>query len=58
LALLVERRSWRPEVAEHFNGRPFVLRHMIGAALRGKRRFIVTVDAPQDLVTALALPTP
>lgn len=26
--------------------------------LRGKRRFIVTVDAPQDFVTALALPTP
>jgi hypothetical protein len=26
--------------------------------LRGKRRFIVTVDAPQDFVKALALPTP
>ena len=26
--------------------------------LQGQRRFIVTVDAPQDFVTALALPTP
>lgn len=26
--------------------------------LQGKRRFFVTVEAPQDFVTALALPTP